>query len=389
MPTMAMKVAVAPTVYAWARRRSGLAPEDLDRRFPNFDRWESGSLQPTLKQLESLAQATNTPIGFFFLDRPPSDDDLPVPDFRTMGNRRVRRPSANLLQTVYDCQQRQEWYAEYMRANREAPVSVVGSVATTSDINATALLIRNALKFAPSERGSTWPDAFRRLAEKAENTGILVMVNGVVGSNTHRKLDPQEFRGFSLVDRYAPLVFVNGADTKAAQIFTLAHELAHVWLGESGVEDIDLNVSPALGSESWCNAVAAEVLVPLELLGGRDLHLDFSSLTGQLEAIAAEFKVSTLVALSRLRDIGQLTDPQFRKHYDSELARVLSLRDQEQAASGGNFYNTQPIRTSKRFTRALVASTVEGQTLRRDAYQLLGFKKSRTFDELARRLDVI
>src|SRR5664279_1120519 len=109
MPTMAMKAAVAPTVYAWAHRRSGLAPEDLDRRFPNFDRWESGSSQPTLKQLESLAHM-DTPIGFFFLDRPPSDSDLPVPDFRTMGNRDVRRPSANLLQLVYECQRRQEWY---------------------------------------------------------------------------------------------------------------------------------------------------------------------------------------------------------------------------------------------------------------------------------------
>jgi Zn-dependent peptidase ImmA (M78 family)/transcriptional regulator with XRE-family HTH domain len=389
MPTMAMKIEVASTVYAWARLRSGLAPEELDRKFPNFDRWESGRLQPTLKQLESFAQATNTPIGFFFLDQPPSDDELPVPDFRTIQNRRVRRPTANLLQTVYDCQQRQEWYAEYLRTNREEPAALVGSATTSSDIIATALSIRNTLNFAPSERGSTWSEAFRRLADRSEDTGILVMVNGVVGSNTHRKLDPQEFRGFSLVDRYAPLVFVNGADTKGAQIFTLAHELAHVWLGESGVDDIDLSVSLASGIESWCNAVAAEFLVPLELLDGRDLDPDLSSLTGQLEAIAAEFKVSTLVALSRLRDIGQITAAQFREHFDSELARVLTLRDQEPVNSGGNFYNTQLIRTSKRFTRALVTSTVEGQTLRRDAYQLLGFKKSSTFDELARRLDVI
>ena len=171
MPTMATRVEVASTVYAWARLRSGLAPEELDRKFPNFDHWESGCSQPTLKQLESLAHATNTPIGFFFLDQPPSDDELvPVPDFMTMGNRRVSRPSANLLQTVYDCQQRQEWYAEYLRANRDEPVAVVDSVTTNSDIIATARLIRNTLNFSKDERGSTWSDAFRRLTDRSENT---------------------------------------------------------------------------------------------------------------------------------------------------------------------------------------------------------------------------
>jgi Zn-dependent peptidase ImmA (M78 family) len=381
---MQVRANVRPELLVWARERSGIEAVDLVRRFPKLVAWEDGDSSPTLKQLESFAQATHTPVGFLFLPEPP-EEHLPIPDFRTMGDTAIPRPSPDLLDTIFQCQQRQEWYRDFAQVTREDPVGFVDSLTTNTRVVEAATIMRRALAFDVEQRGPTWSHALRLLAEQAEDLGVLVMVNGVVGSNTHRKLDPHEFRGFALVDSLAPLVFVNGADTKAAQIFTLAHELAHVWLGESALSDADMTSTHTIAAERWCNQVASEFLVPLDLVTN-----DFDRekpLTDELERLARRFKVSTLVALSRVHDAGHLGWDAYRAAYHAELARILEILG-ERTSSGGDFYNTQPVRVGKRFARAVIVSTLEGQTLHRDAFQMLGFKKFSTFQELARRLGV-
>ena len=377
---MLERVDVNPELLAWARQRSGLPAQDLAARFPMLAAWELGARQPTFKQLESYAQATHTPIGFLFLPQPP-EERVPIPDFRTIGDAGVARPSADLLDTIYQCQQRQDWYREFAVVNQEEPVAVVGSLTTRADPLAAAATMRSALRFDVEERGATWPDALRILTEHAEDLGVLVMVNGVVGSNTHRKLNPREFRGFALADRLAPLAFVNGADTKPAQIFTLVHELVHLWLGEAALDDTDATSTSDV--ERWCNQVAAEVLVPRAMLP--DVKLQASS-TEVLEQLARQFKVSTLVVLRRLHEAHQLSRNEYQELYSAEHQRIMGLT--AGCASGGNFYATQPVRMSRRFARAIIASTMEGQTLYRDAFQLLGFKKLSTFNELASYLGI-
>ncbi len=244
--------------------------------------------------------------------------------------------------------------------------------------------MRIALGFGPEERGGSWSAALTTLAANAEEIGVLVMINGVVGSNTHRKLDPREFRGFALADDLAPVVFVNGADTKAAQIFTLSHELVHIGIGQSAVSDADMLRTAANDVERWCNRVAAEFLIPSDEIAG--YALDHEHISAELDKLARRFKVSTLVVLRRLFDADQLTRDQYRAEYEAELDRVLALMDDSGGSGGGNFYNTLPVRVSKRFARALVESTLEGHTLHRDAFAMLGFKKVGTFNELALRL---
>ena len=338
---MTVRVPVRAALLAWARKRSRIAPETLISRFPDLGEWEQGTKLPTLKQLEKFANATHTPIGFLFLPEPP-EEHLPVPDFRTMGDIEVGEASPDLLDTLYQCQQRQDWYRDYARIRRESAVPFVGAFTVNTDVVEAARGMRIALSFQPDNRGPTWNEALRRLIEQSDRHGILVMVSGIVGSNTHRKLDPEEFRGFALVDELAPLVFVNGSDTKAAQIFTLAHEVAHIWLGQSAVSDADVEPSSANVIERWCNQVAAEFLVPLDDLS--DVEVERTDLTDELERIARSFKVSTLVALRRLFDAGLVTEARYRSAYLDERDRVLALMDERSTGSGGgNFYNTQPL----------------------------------------------
>lgn len=379
-----MRVAIKPEIIRWACERAGFDIGELAHRIPQLPEWESGEKQPTLKQLEGFAKATHTPVGYLFLPHPPVER-VPIPDFRTVANQRIDRPSPDLLDTLYICQQRQEWYRDFARSMGDAPLSFVGSVQVAADVVQTAMLIRHALAFDLDERRKlpTWADALRLFVEQADALGVLVMVSGVVGSNNKRKLDSREFRGFALVDDLAPLVFINGADTKSAQMFTLAHELVHLWLGQSALSDSQVASVPEQEVERWCNQVAAELLVPLESFRSDfDHHAD---LRGELDRLAKRFKVSTLVILRRIHDVDGLRGEAYWRAYEEEVARLRALPK----GSGGNFYLTLGARASKRFARAVVASTLEGRSSFTESFRLLGFKKMSTFDDLGRSLGIL
>jgi len=232
----------------------------------------------------------------------------------------------------------------------------------------------------------------RLLTNQVEDAGVLVMGSGIVASNTRRVLDINEFRGFALADSLAPLIFINRTDSKTGQLFTLAHELAHLWLGTSGLS----NVNPELKSEIsdqrreeiWCNKVTAELLVPMADLRGmiQESLQHHEELAETLSRLEKTFKVSKLVLLRRLLDATYLDREHFETAWRKELMRLNALK--EPKSSGGNFRRTTLSRVGRKFAEALIISTLEGQTLYRDAFQMLGVSGAETLNNLAQELEV-
>jgi Zn-dependent peptidase ImmA (M78 family) len=378
------RVHIKPELFRWAIERSRISELSLVKRFPKLPEWETGELQPTLKQVEDFAIRTHTPIGYFFLPEPPNEP-LPIHDFRTISGN-AASPSANLLDTIYSMQRRQAWLSEDRRDAGHHPLDFVGSALLRDEPEAIGREMRRALNLAAgwASEAASWTDAVSLLRESIEELGVIVVVNGVVENNTTRRLNVQEFRGFALADVHAPLIFVNGADSKSAQMFTLAHELAHLWLGVvgqglSGFEGIFPGGNDV---ERFCDVAAAEFLVP-----GSELKALWSKAGNEDEPftyLSRVFKVSPIVAGRRAMDMQLVDREQFFMFYREYTNRE---RKSEKKPTGGDFYNNQNTRVGKRFARTVMNAALEGRLSFKEAYSLTGLTGG-SFQEYGRRVGV-
>ena len=382
-----MKVTLVPQVLRWARERAGLSVRELAEKIgakpEQVREWEQTG-QLSFSRAEKLARVTHTPFGYLYLETPP-EEKLPIPDFRTVAGKDVLRPSPDLLDVLGDALRRQDWFRDYLVAYGEEPLSFVGSVKLDDSPDEVAARIRRAIHLDTETRSDArnWEEALRLQVEGMEESGVLVMRSGIVGNNTHRQLSVDEFRGFALSDPYAPLVFINSRDSKGAQMFTLAHELVHIWLGVSGVSNLEATYAPNHRIERFCNRVAAELLVPAV-----ELRAEWQAARAQprpLAGLAQRFKVSSLVLLRRLRDLRFISQAQFERQYSDEEKRFEERT--AQSSGGGDFYLTQRTRTGRRFAKALIESVLEGRTTYRDAFQLLGIRKIETFNEFVKEMN--
>ena len=377
-------IAIRPEMLRWARERAGYDVDELAGRLPRLPAWERGEKQPTARQLEAFANATHVPLGYLFLPTPP-EERVPIADFRTVETAAIRRPSPDLLDTIYSMQQRQAWLRDERLECEAHPLEFVGSAQITDDPDAVGREMRRTMGIGGgwAADAGNWVAAVGELRRTIDRAGIMAIINGVVGNNTKRKLNVEEFRGFSLCDPYAPLIFVNGADAKSAQMFTLAHELAHIWLGATGegISGFENLFPGGTAVEDFCDRAAAEFLLPAE-----DLKAQWEGLKHEREpfkALAHRFKLSPIVAGRRALDLRLIDRRAFFAFYNA-YARE-ERRQKTSAGGGGDFYNNQNARVGEAFATEVIRAAKDGRLSFRAAYDLTGLRGG-TFQAYAARL---
>ena len=377
---MSTYVAVTQSVLAWALQRADRSYEETVKKFPKLGDWMSGDALPSLRELEKFASFTHVSLGALIMPEPP-DEALPIADMRTRDSKVIERPSGNLLDTIDRYQQFQDWYHDYAREQGAQKLPFLGSASTQDKPHMVAHRVCELLLL--DQITATTPEQWRRDIVKAlEEVGVLVMMSGIVGTNTHRPLSTDEFRGFSLYDDLAPLIFVNLAgESYGAQNFTLVHEFTHLLAGHSALSGGD-HLLGGTSEEAWCNRVAALALLPDDALAA----FDAAQSVQDYRVAARRFGVSAEVALHRLYGARRIDEERYgalleavRADYGSEKRRT----------GGGNYYNTLTTRLGRPLATAIVTSTLEGRMGLTEGFRMIGSHKREVFDELARRLQVV
>jgi Zn-dependent peptidase ImmA (M78 family) len=301
-----------------------------------------------------------------------------------------RVPSQDLLDVIDAAQLRQAWFRDYALANEMGP-SRVSPIGAKAEVVEAASSITTDLAFSVADRARLDRDEIRNhLRHAFESLGGIAIFTGIVGNDTHRVLDRSEFRGFTLADPIAPLIFVNSAsDSLAGQTFTFLHEYAHVARGQSGIGDED----PAGladhddGIERWCDSVAAEVIVPVADLQ-REYRAD-ESIASELDRLAGRYRASTVTVLLQLRQARLVPRQGFDEVYSAEFDRVMDRVALRTARSGGNFYANQPFHLGESFSRAVINETLRGTVTYSDAFRLLGLRSTEQIDKYAKSLGML
>ena len=381
---MSQQAFINKDVLRWAVERAGPNREAaLGSLSSRIDAWLETDKYPTFIQAQDLAGRLAIPLGYFFLSELPRDE-LPIPDLRTPTDNGLLDPSLNLLEQLDIVYAKQRWYRNYRIGEGAEPLDFVGSVSLRANPSEVSGSIRVALGLGTARRPETsWSAFLTTLVRAAEGLGILVLRSGVVGMASRKALDPREFQGFAIADDFAPLVFINSADYVAARIFTIAHELAHIWLGESGISLVsEENRANEIEIERYCNTIAAELLVPSDLLDRVwQASMPLDEQTGRL---AAYFRVSSIVILRRARELEKITVNQFIDQIELERGRQTP----PQRGSGGSGRNNILARNGSLLTNTVIGAAMDGRIGFSDASSVLGVKVQ-TIKKLAPDLGIL
>ena len=369
---------ITPKMVAWARERVNWTPEILAKKMSvstkKINAWENeGKLErPSFRQAIELSSKLHIPLGYLYLDTPPIED-IPLPDLRTIANKSLEKPSPEFIDTLYDAYRKQQWYRDYLLDEGSSELEFAGKYKVTDDPTTIASDIQNTLNVNDDLRkeSSSWNKFLTSLVRHIEQSRILVLRNSVVGNNVYRKLDVDEFRGFAIYDKIAPLIFINTRDYQTAQIFTLIHEIAHIWIGKGGISNLDYKLRDTQQRyeiDSLCDSIASEVLVPKNQFISR--WDDRQTIDDNIGRLAINFKVSSFVILRRAYNLSLITRGDFISNYDDLLKKVKPKSKEK----NGDFHSLLKSRNSYTLTGTLIAGLTDGSVSPKEASQLLNIR---------------
>jgi Zn-dependent peptidase ImmA (M78 family)/DNA-binding XRE family transcriptional regulator len=385
---------ISPSVLKWARLRSQLNIEFVAEKVPvkaeKLTEWEAGQTMPTFLQAQKLASILHIPFGYLFLKEPPVER-FELPDLRTVDDKGHSDFSVDLRDIISDVLFRQDWYREFRKEQGYTDIPFIGKYNYAIDTSIIVDEITNVFKLTIEDRKGlrNWEEFFQLLVKRAESIGLWVMRSSMVGNNTHRLLNTDEFRGFVISDTIAPAIFINGTDAKAAQIFTLIHEVVHLWFGSSGVSNIDfrkdLNAMQD-EREKKCNEIAAEILVPKLMI--QELWNEKVTLAENAEGLSKFFKVSSVVVARRALELKLILPEDFFSYYRILVDRWREQRLKMKESDGGpSYYVNIPIKNGVNFSTDVLNSVYSQKILMRDGARLLGLNPT-TLEGFAKEVGI-
>lgn len=378
-----VRIKIEPAILEWVQNQVNIDNIKQSLR-ENFLKWLSGEKEPTFRQIEDLSKVTHIPLGYFFLETPPIEDKTLI-EFRTIESTELLNPSRDLLDTITEMENIQTWMVNHLEEDGFEKLTYVGTMKKKNSIEEVASDIRDKLSLNINwfeEFDNAW-ESFKGVRTKLETVGIIVMMNGIVGANTHRALNINEFRAFTLVDDIAPLIFINSNDSNGGRLFSLLHEITHIWCGVNSLfNDNSTGTSSINELEVKCNAIAAELLVPHSLFVSKWMKSDKKNSVETVQELSKFFNCGITVIARRAYDNGFITNSEYIDIANSAIDSFKLSKSKKK--SGGDYYNTALTRIDKRVLNAMYDSAYGGNTSFTEVYRLTHTSR-KTFDSLVQK----
>ncbi len=362
---MADKAFITSEILKWARESARISVEDAAKKVSvspeRYLTWEDGIDYPTIRQAKILAKSFRRPFSLFFLPEIPKDFQL-LQDYRRDDAQKLDTAS---LFIIRDVQEKQNWISELYEEIGEDKLPFVGKYSINDSPEIVARDILDTLKISPNNYQKT---PIKEWIDKAETAGIFISRASYLHS--HLVLDRNLIQGFAIADKFAPFVFVNSKNWNAPQLFTLVHELAHIWIAKSGISneiDIDFtDKSKFHPVELFCNQVAANALMPRELI--TQFGTDTFDSNNMIFKQAKELGISSFALLVRALNLNIISQSKYKilkqdaqDEFEKFLEREKIKKEKQRERKGGpDAYLLRLNKNSKLFTRIVMDSFNNG-----------------------------